>query len=214
MYIASDGETTLHIKPQEIPKSPRNDPVLGRMICWHPQLSLGDNHGYPDPKTALHDLVREEDAEDMRIACTKKSYITASVLDEIESILDRNPDFFMLPLFLLDERVLSMKTTPFSNKWNTYQVGWIYTQRKNFEKAGCDWEKRHEHLIEEVEKYNQYLRGDVYDYTVFKESNCDHCGQLTKAVLRKGHGFYGRDFNNNGLKDDLPERYRHLLDLL
>lgn len=80
-----------------------------------------------------------------------------------------------------------MRTTPFSCGCDSGQVGWIYIDRETGQREwGRFWRKKAEkYLIAEVEEYDQYLRGDVWGYTITdKDGNeVDGCW-----------GFYGYDY--------------------
>lgn len=87
----------------------------------------------------------------------------------------------MLPLYLYDHSGLTMRTTPFDCPWDSGIVGFIYMTRETIEKEGiADPECV---LKAEVETYDQYLRGDVYCFSV--EDN----GHVVDSCC----GFFGID---------------------
>lgn len=50
--------------------------------------------------------------------------------------------------------------------WDSGTVGFIYATRESVEKLGAPLELVEEALTGEVEEYDQYIRGDVYGYTI------------------------------------------------
>lgn len=70
------------------------------------------------------------------------------------------------------------------------------------------------HMDNEVETYDQYLRGDVYGFTLTKKSIkqdiCPHCGEVIKEYeveedVDSCWGFYGCEIENNGILDNLND---------
>lgn len=64
------------------------------------------------------------------------------------------------------------------------------------------------HMNNEVETYDQYLRGDVYKFTltktVLKQDTCPHCGEVIKEYKVEEEvdscwGFYGDCLEDNGI---------------
>jgi len=62
-----------------------------------------------------------------------------------------------------------------------------------------------EMLREEVEVYDQYVRGDVYGFILETPE-----GELMDSC----YGFYGNDFKENGMLDYIPDEYADLVDKL
>lgn len=70
------------------------------------------------------------------------------------------------------------------------------------------------HMDNEVETYDQYLRGDVYGFTLTKKSIkqdiCPHCGEVIKEYeveedVDSCWGFYGDCIEDNGILDNLND---------
>lgn len=88
----------------------------------------------------------------------------------------------LLPLYLYDHSGITMRTTPFSCPWDSGQVGYIYITRDKQRECGItDPEAA---LRQEVETYDQFLRGDVYGFNV-----CDSEGR----VIDSSWGYFGLD---------------------
>ena len=144
---------------------PRDWDNLGTMVCWHTRYDLGD-------KTLSHDNLQEQ----------------------VNDILSE--DCFVLPLHLYDHSGLSMSTSnsgyPFSDIWDSGQVGFIYVTKADVRK---EWNKQriskqlenrvYDNLRAEVNEYDQFLRGDVWGYTI-----TDRHGDIVDSCW----GFYGYDY--------------------
>lgn len=93
-------------------------------------------------------------------------------------LLERHANIVFLPLYLYDHSGITMNTGGFSDRWDSGQVGYIYTDKKTIMETGgklqnengnCvkitdrNWKKAAYQWMEgEVEVYNQYLTGEVY----------------------------------------------------
>ena len=158
--------------------NPREDwDNLSTMACFHPKYNLGDNnHGYTDP----HELIAH--------------------------LIDNKDKYVFLSLYLYDHSGISIsakKTYPYTDRFDSMMVGFIYAEidseevkewaqswKDEYHKGKTDREIMEQVLLGEVETYNQFLTGDVYYYSI--DISGDSCG-----------GFYGSDFENNGLMDEV-----------
>ncbi len=111
--------------------------------------------------------------------------------------------YIALPLYLYDHSGITMATTPFGCRWDSGKVGYIYLSKekareeygwKNLSKKRR--ERLEEYLRNEVKEFDQYLTGEVFRFKVEDEEGeeVDSCG-----------GFYGMDWENNGIKDHIDE---------
>lgn len=140
----------------------------------------------------------------------------------IRWVLDRN--FLILPLYLYDHSGLSMSTGAFSCPWDSGQVGYIYVSvedvLKNWSVSSLDEPVHYPHddstkpareraldlLRIEVEVYDQYLRGDIWGFSI-EEMNEDGEWVTTDSC----GGFFGDDPFKNGISDHVPEELHDLL---
>lgn len=75
----------------------------------------------------------------------------------------------ILPLYLYDHSGLSMSVGAFSCPWDSGQVGVIFDTAESREYLGCDKLSDDDikaGLIAEVEEYDKYLRGEIYNVSV------------------------------------------------
>lgn len=163
---------------------PREWDNLGTMICNHKRYSLGDKHEFD-----FNEYNNWDEAE----KAIEKEYKTAIIL----------------PLYLYDHSGQTIRTTPFSCKWDSGQVGFIIiskeTIRKEYNVKRINQkliDRVTQYLINEVETYDQYITGDVYWFEV-----TDNEGERIDSCS----GFYGDDFKTNGLCDYISEDLVELL---
>lgn len=105
----------------------------------------------------------------------------------------------VLPLYMMDHSGLTISTTPFGCTFDSGQIGFIKisldTIRKTYGRATKkNIEIAMKVLVSELETYNQYISGEVYTYSISDQDENieDSCS-----------GFYGLDFKNNGMLDNL-----------
>lgn len=111
--------------------------------------------------------------------------------------------FIAEPVYIYDHSGISLSTSPFGCRWDSGKVGYIYVERsKAREEFG--WKRitkaREEQVVKylqgEIKTQNQYVSGDVYWFTIEDEegNTVDSCG-----------GFYGDDWDSNGIKEYIPK---------
>lgn len=138
---------TLSIVRDPDPENPRNQDNTGHMVCFHSKYDLGDQFSLaPSEFTGWEEL--------------KQALITRFDASTI------------LPLYLLDHSGLTLRTTPFSDPWDSGQVGFIYATTADAKEC----------LEAEVEEYNLYLNEEVYGYEIENEAH---------EVVESCYGFYG-----------------------
>ena len=89
---------------------------------------------------------------------------------------------------------------------STYSHKFIRTTDENWKEVAD------EHIEAEMETYDQYLRGDVYGYTlikhVVKQELCPHCSKVIdeyedKEEIDSCWGFFGDVLEENGILDNM-----------
>ena len=181
---------TLKIYADFHPETPRDWDNLGTMAYKHRNYILGEEQ-ISDPIEWLEE----------KLNLQSKHEYTNERLEELEArFFD---EYIALPLYLYDHSGITMKTTPFGCRWDSGKVGYIYVTKAKVREE-YNWRiitaKRREtiegYLRGEVETFDQYIRGDIYSFEVQDENgeHIDSCG-----------GFFGQDWENNGIKDHIEE---------
>jgi hypothetical protein len=147
------------------------------MVCFHKNYKLGDDHKYD-----------------------RNDY---NSWEELLSAIERdNPSGLIYePLYLYDHGGTTISTSPFSCKWDSGQVGYIYASKDSIRKEfGVKrltkgvLERAYKVMEGEVRVYDQYLTGDVYGFIIKGED-----GETEDSCW----GFYGSDPCTNGMLDRL-----------
>lgn len=178
-------------------ESPREWDNLGTMATKHRNYSIGEER-ISDPIDWL----------------TNKLGLSSNVVDNIANKLGANyysdevrvtlekrffKEYIALPLYIYEHSGIAISTTPFSCRWDSGQLGYIFcTKKKALENFSGKVvtkkirEKCLSNFVGEVETYDQWQRGDVYGFNASYKGEEDSCG-----------GFYGTDWKNNGILDYL-----------
>ena len=188
----------LTIDTDNDPQNPREWDDYTTMVCAHNRYSLGD-----EPARGIE---RHRDWE---------LYLKENILDGVEE-----DDVIWLPLYLYDHSGITMSTTPFSSQWDSGQVGWIYAHKDAlmdipdvYEDNHFNDDKAYEVLKNVVKTYDQYLRGDVYSYTLEKKEVCVCCNHTRYTPIHSCGGIFAESEADSiaYVKDDLSEEYKAIL---
>lgn len=82
-------------------------------------------------------------------------------------LLEKHANIIALPLYLYDHSGVTMNCCGFSDRWDSGQVGWIYTDKNTVLGTGADIERNwketaYEWMEGEVKEYDMYLQNEVY----------------------------------------------------
>jgi hypothetical protein len=171
----------LIVEVDEYPLNPRVEfDNISTMVCFHKRYNLGDVN---DLKSEYFDgfgQLKEFLESDYNIVCIK-------------------------PLYLYDHSGITISTTPFTCRWDSGQVGFVYITEEALKSAGLSVEKASDIIDSEVTIYDQYLTGSVYRFTLYKEDLCN-LGHTHREVVDSCSGFYGgHDIFKNGIIDYIDE---------
>jgi len=174
---------TIEIEQSEDVENPRNWDNATLMICSHKRYNLGDEK---------HDI----------------DFNNYSSWEECKkAIIKKYNPVVIKPLYMYDHSGITISTSPFGDRWDSGQIGWvIFTREKALEEYGgkritpAIKEKCENLLNSEVETYDNYLRGAVYDFTI-KDENGD---EVENGVGRME--FYGYDHEKSGLMSEARGR--------
>lgn len=174
-YKLNNGKT-LEVTQDDYPYNPRHDDNLSTMICFHNRYSLGDKHNY-------------------------KHQDYSGWAEMEKAIIKNEKPAIILPLYLYDHSGITISTSPFSCHWDSGQIGFIFVSKEKLRKA---WSIKRitkhyiglelEILLAEVETYDNYIRGEVYSYTLLNEN-----GEVEDSCS----GFIGSNIKTNGILDSV-----------
>ena len=172
-------DLNIKIYQDEDPESPREWDNLGKMICWHRNYDLGDKHNYDEIPDFIYCLAEE--------AGVSFDDLENRTTEELTLIL-KSKGYRLKPLYLYDHSGITISTAPFSCRWDSGQVGYIYVDPAMIRKEYGNSEdpeilKRVNTVLDgEVYIYDQYVRGNVYGFMI-----TDQDGQDIDSCW----GFYG-----------------------
>ena len=215
MYASYDQDVTLVVTPMEHPTNPRGELAFGTIVCWGKHRHLGDFHIYANPIEFLMQFAHPAGVrEEILRGYLLKEKSEEDTIKELYELAKSNPEVCILPFYLYEHSEQAVSTVPISCPSDSKQVGWIYITKAQLGRFEANWDEVEKHLEKEVELYDYFVRGDVYEFELARLLECPCCKHSSKEVLARGWNFFGTDFVNNGLKEELPEEYRHLVDKL
>lgn len=179
----------VEIMRDEDPESPREWDNLGRMLCFHKRHTLGDK---------LADL---------------PFTISADMFNgwaEVEAYLEKQGAVIILPLYLYDHSGLRIKVGSFQGllpqghaEFDSGQIGFIIALREDMKKEYGVKRLTKKHLARatkllegEVETYDQFLRGDVWGYSIQ-----DRDGEVIDSCW----GYYGLEECRKAAEAAVPD---------
>jgi hypothetical protein len=175
----------LYIGYDEDAEDPRAWDNLWTILTWARHAHYGDSHQYQCPDDFVDEM--------------KEKYGPDCFHDSEEVII--------LPIIKYEHSGVSLSYRndiyPYNDRWDAGQIGWAYVTKekyKEFCQEANDWKKNAiKNLEAELETYNMWLSGDCYYFLIVKEMKCPHCGVISEEQIDSCGGFYGTDWDNNGL---------------
>ena len=148
---------TIRIEYDEYPLNPRDEwENLGMFVTFSSKYSYGDN------------------VNQGRIFESRK---------ELEECILRIDGVVMLPVYVYDHGAVSVSTYVPTCQWDSSHIGYIYASPDMVEKIGSNPEYTEKALRAEIEEYNQYINGEVYEYTIESPYTDESCtGHYDKAA--------------------------------
>lgn len=151
-----------------------------------------DRIEYWDHGPGWETLIRRHPCTEQSSYCSAEAVKAAD--QRVEAIIAKaiEEHYIVLPLYLYDHSGITISTGPFSCPWDSGQVGWIYVSIEQVKKE-FGWKRltrdRRQQIVQilekEVEEYDQYLTGQVFEYVLEGNSEeiVDSCG-----------GFFGEEY--------------------
>lgn len=174
MTTFENDKYRLEIKQDLYPSNPREDDNLTKMVCFHSRYNLGDsNTGYKSSNYDSWDELKKD-------------------------IIRKEKAVVILPIYMYDHSGITIATTPFSCRWDSGQIGFIFINgdvaRENYNVKRINKKLKElitKVLLSEINVYDQYLTGDVYRYEVYNLENAESIDSCS--------GFFGENFWVNGM---------------
>lgn len=197
------GNFKLELHYDSDPSNPREDDNVAVLWCWHGRYNLGDHKDEDRPKDPI---------------LTEKELWHHLMNSGVCPLAIK-------PLYLFDHSGLTMRTTPFSCRWDSGQVGWAFVTTKKCAEEGIKRGKKAwaERMIDaEVKTYSQLLEGDVFGYTITKIETDEDGEEVEVDDLDSCWGFFGREYALEEAKSALDyyvnksrkERFTKLIEMI
>jgi len=177
----------LRIEIDECPPDPFNDfDPFGHIVVWHRRYALGN----------------KEDQK--RFKCQE---------DFEEYIKENKNKIVIRDLYMYDHSGIALsidsgRSYPFNCPWDSGQVGYMFI---TYDEIRETYGKKHvtkklmdrvnKGLLEQIEEYNQYLRGGVYAFTISKVETCSK-GFTHEEIEDSLSGIFG---SIEDVKDQMAE---------
>lgn len=193
---------TLEIAYDEFCSNPRIDmDNLGTIVAWHSRYDLTDEG--IDNRGGFREFLEFE----MSDFYETYEGVEKATTERLMSLFRK--ENIILPVYMYEHGEIALSTTGFSCRWDSGQVGWIYVSKEKIrEEYGVKritkktLEKVHAVLNDEIKTYGQYINGDVFSYVVKDEE---------EEIIDSCSGFYGWDFQNNGITEYVPNEFKELI---
>jgi hypothetical protein len=163
----------LKIEQDNDPMNPRTDwDNITTMICFHKRYDLGDKTDYKSSQFESWDELKEQIESDYKVLMIK-------------------------PLYMYDHSGITISTSPFGCNWDSGQIGWVFIDEKQLQYITGDSSGHNETNLEEiidseVKTYDQYITGEVYQYTIYEIETCS-LGHTHKNVVESCGSYFGEE---------------------
>lgn len=168
----------IDIQPDVNPENPRDWDNLGLMVCFHGRYDLGDKHSFKSP-------------------------------EELQEFLAEEKPPVLLPLYLYDHGGISISTKSFIGRaqhaeWDSGKVGYAYITRDTLLKefgikriTAKLLAQATKILQAEVATYDQFLNGEVYNYTI---------EDVDGGLVTSCGGHFGKETAIEEAKNEIDDR--------
>lgn len=162
----TDGrKLRLVIEQDEFPEDPRLWDNIGTMLCCHRDYQLGDCNTNRETEEQLAEICRKYGKSDEEID-------EMTFAEEVQFILNQD-DVCGLPLWLYDHSGISISTGRVC-PWDSSFVGLIFVEKDFYLAQMClkdeeGWKAKAKKTLEgEIETYSDFLKGNVYQWTLYE----------------------------------------------
>ena len=121
--------------------------------------------------------------------------------EEMHDEIDDKNVFVSLPVYVYEHGNIKFQTGPFSDPWDSGQIGVIFvTHARARAEFGENYKEKEETiercLIGEIEEYSSYVSGDTWQCWLVEPSTCETCQHTDGEIIDSCCGFYGYDLDN------------------
>lgn len=106
--------------------------------------------------------------------------------DVINEIQKKEKDIMLFkPIYMLDHSGISVSLQDYCDKWDSGQIGFIWTTKKLVKEVGLKptIEEASKLLELEFKSWKRYIEGEIYSYCIEKKIVCPHCNAIEYEVV-------------------------------
>jgi len=159
----------------------REEQIGNRIISVYPDYDAENPRKMFEPLGTLVEWHRTYDFGDQKAPRNLDSEW------EVLEFFGVDDDDAFLPVYIYQHGNMTISTTPFNDRWDSGQVGWIFVKEDRYKKFGYSREDAEETLKEEIKELDTYVRGEYYYVRVTELSTCSCCG-CTSEEFVDGYG--------------------------
>ena len=169
----------LVVRRDDDPIDPRKfDDNFGKLVCFDRYWS-GDNHDFKDKDAFLMDRLvahfgDQEKAEDFWDKMEQENLCDPEKVRDDHILEEISKDHVILPVYMYRHSGDTISTEPFSDPWDSGQIGWIYADRNSIVAQFGDMNDftiplAKQLLENEISTWNDYIMGENYSYDLVNE---------------------------------------------
>lgn len=87
----------------------------------------------------------------------------------LQEYLTTSEDMIYLPVYMYEHSGIALSTSPFGDRWDSGQIGFIYMTKEKAKEEGITEYEALDRLDREVKTMDDFVRGNVYGYKVFND---------------------------------------------
>jgi hypothetical protein len=158
------NSVTLEVSQDDCPESPREWDNISTWYYWRSNLKI-------DVDARISRMVDRAEFE---------QYLSDEGIKDVVSVF---------PLYMMDHGGQSVSMNPFGCRWDSGQFGWAVITKDDLRGYGETHPDPKVIVQAEVEAYDMYLRGEVYQFTVCRNGEVlDSCCSIYDEDAALGDG--------------------------
>ncbi|MGD8116946.1 hypothetical protein [Vibrio sp. TRT 29B02] len=188
---------------------PREHDNIAVLALEHRRYTLGDTNGLELLEDALSSILDDYGVNEHHELSGESR---GSKINMMISLLpsEASKEIIILPVYLYDHSGLAISSTPFSCRFDSGCIGWAFTTPKILNELGhsfTDFSNKKDRteitswLKSEIQMYDSYLQGSVFEFTVTNEN-----GEHADSCM----GFIG-DHDLSGLFESVTDSLSNLV---
>jgi hypothetical protein len=179
---------TLKIVRDESPSDPLEDMDWATFAGWNRRYHIGNEQPQCEPQEYLEELQQEH-----------------------------GDKLIILPVYMHDHGFVSYSCADFNDRWDSGQVGFIWTTQERWQ-GSTDYEPPTVESLQNtlrsiVDEYSSWASGDAWGFIATEMEECSHCSEAKEVSDDSCWGFIGsNDDTKDNIREHLSDDVKGLLD--